>query len=84
MKEPGRARCRRTSASAFPGIQPHVMMIAVSGEKDRLRAITLGDVQADRALVEGSRSLEVRDLEVDMADGQSNRGFLSAHAHILR
>jgi hypothetical protein len=34
-------------------------------------------------LVESRRTLEVRDLEVDVTDAETNRRFLGAHAHIM-
>ena len=70
--EPGRARRRRGSAAALPGIQADVMVVAAGTEKRRLRAPALHHLEAEHAGVEGDRAFKVRHFQVDVADADAS------------
>ena len=69
-------RRRRRAAAAFPRVQADVMMIAVSRQEDRLRAVTLRDFEADRPMIERRRPREVGDLQMDVTDAEPDGRFL--------
>src|SRR5688572_9802476 len=66
--EPGGARGRRRAALALPGIEPDMVMIVAGGAEGRARPIALRQFEAEHVAVEGNRPVDIRDLEVDMAD----------------
>jgi len=45
-----------------------MVVITTRGQERRLRAEALGDFEAEYSTVEGDRSLEVGNLQVDMPD----------------
>ena len=61
-------RRRRRPAQALPGVQPDVVVVAARRDERRLRAVPLGDLEAEDAAVEPQRPLQVGDLQVDVAD----------------
>ena len=64
----GRAGWRRRAAFALPGIQTDVVMIAARGEKGRLVAEPLLQLEPEHAAVEGERAVEVGHLQMHVAD----------------
>src|SRR5205085_8528607 len=66
--EPCRPRRRRRSAAALPGIQADVVVVAARREERGLVAVALGHVEAEHVTVEGERAVDVRDLQVNVAD----------------
>ena len=73
MVEPGVALRRRRAAAALPGVEADVVVVASGGQKRRLVAELLLQLEAEHAGVEGDRPVEVGDLEVDMPDPGSGR-----------
>lgn len=71
VEEAGGARGGWTAAEAFPGVQADVMMIAARRDEGRLRAEALHQREAEHAAIERQRTLQIRDLEMDMADAGS-------------
>src|SRR5204863_9589898 len=72
-----RPRWRRRAVARLPGVQPEVMVIAAGGDERRLVAVPLHDVEAQDVPVEAQRLVDVRDLEVDVADVDA---LIDAHA----
>lgn len=64
----GRAGRRWRAASAFPGVESNMMMIAAGGKEGGLVAEALGNFEAQDAMVKFQCAIEVCDLQVDMAD----------------
>ena len=71
VQEAGGARGGWAAVEAFPGIQADVMMIAARRNEGRLRAEALHQREAEHAAIERQRTLQIRDLEMDMADAGS-------------
>ena len=71
MIEPRRAGRRRRAALAFPGIQADVVMIAAGRDEGRLVAAPLHQFKAEHAAIKAERTLEIGDLEVDVADARA-------------
>src|SRR5436190_10102887 len=71
MIEPGRILGWRRSTQAFPSVEPDVMMITAGGNKCRLRSVTLHQFKPEHPAVKGKRPLDIRHLQVDMADANA-------------
>jgi hypothetical protein len=63
-----RATRRWLSAAALPRIEPDVMVVATGAEKGGARAHALGYVESQHPLVESQRSIEIRNLQVHVAN----------------
>src|SRR4051794_36155988 len=66
--EPGRAGRRRAPAKALERVQPDVVVVAARGQEGQLITDAAGDAEAEHVAVEGERAVEVRHLQVHMAD----------------
>src|SRR5260370_26455178 len=98
MVETGAAARRRRTATALPGIEADMVVIAAGRNEGCLAATALGQRESEHAAVEGQRPVEIRDLEVDVAypDGsidrmrrarllqREKRGGLVRHVDLLR
>jgi hypothetical protein len=75
MIQTRRARWRRRTARAFPGVQPDVVMITACRDERCLRAEPLPQFKTEHAAIKFQRAFEVGDFEMDMADadGRVNR-----------
>jgi hypothetical protein len=62
---------RRRTASALPSIQPNVMMIAASGQKGGAAPVKLRDLKAQDVAIESEGAIEIGDLQMDVADGDT-------------
>src|SRR5581483_7731379 len=76
--EPGRPGRRRRAALRLPGVQRDVVVVAAGGEEDGLLAVAVRDVEAEHAVPELERPIEVGDLEVDVTDVDAR---VDAHRH---
>lgn len=63
------------AASAFPGVERDVMVVAASSKEDGAAAVALADFKAEDALIEGEGASEIGDFEVNVtnADGGGER-----------
>lgn len=68
MIQPCGARRWRCSATAFPGIQPDMMMVASRRDKRGIFPISLYQFKAKHSAVKPERTFQVGDLEVNMPD----------------
>src|SRR5258708_29764261 len=85
MVEPRRAGRRRRAAQALPGVQPDVMVISARRDEGRALAEALGQLEAEHAAIESQRPLDLRDLEVYVADANLGiDGFTHDHEHTSR
>src|SRR5206468_478278 len=66
--ETGCASGRRRAVQAIPGVQAKVMVIGAGGNAGGLGSISCHDLAPTPASIKVQRSLEVGDLEVDVAD----------------
>src|SRR5439155_20744136 len=66
--EPRRPGRRRRSAPRLPGVEAEVMVIAAGRDERSLVAHALRHVETENVAIEGERPVDVRDLEVDVAD----------------
>jgi hypothetical protein len=68
MIQAGVAWRRRRAAFALPGVQADVVVVPTSGHEGRLGPETLGQFKAEHPTIEPERSVEVRHLEMHVAD----------------
>ena len=68
MVEAGRPARRRRAAARLPGVQADVVVVAAGRDEGGLVAEPAGELEAEHAVVERQRAVEVGDLEVDVAD----------------
>src|SRR5829696_10111891 len=61
----------RVGVAAHPGVQADVMVVATRGEEDRVVTVPLGHLEAENVPVEAKGSLDVRHLQVNVADAGS-------------
>src|SRR5688572_25297949 len=79
-----RGACRRwRAAQTLPSIEPNVMVVATGGDKRGVGAVTLSQREAQDAAVETERTLEVRDLQMHMTDGDFRVDVSVAHRGLL-
>jgi len=81
--EPGRAGGGPVAAAALPGVEPDVMVVAPGGEKGSLTSVALRDLEAEDAVVEGDRAVEIGDLEVDVPDPGRRRDGAVARGSVV-
>ena len=68
MIKPGRVVGRWRSAGAFPGVEADVVVIAAGAEERGMIAHARGQLETQHAGVERQGPVEVRDLQVNVAD----------------
>jgi len=68
VKETGGAAWRGFAATAFPGVKADVMMVTTCGNEGCLGTVALGEFETEDAAVEGKGALQVRHLEMNVAD----------------
>jgi hypothetical protein len=66
--EPGGAGRGRASATAFPGVEADVVMVAAGGDEGGLGAEALLEFEPEHAAVKGEGAVKVGDLEVNVTD----------------
>jgi hypothetical protein len=73
------------TAFAFPGIETDMVMVTARGNEGRAGTEALHQFEAEHAAVETQRTVEIGDLEVNMADPRScnDRGILG-HGRSVR
>src|SRR3954447_9204109 len=71
MIKAGAAGGGRLATSTLPRIQPDVVMVPARREEGGLRAPPLRNRKAKYAAVEGKRSFEIGDLQVNVPDAGS-------------
>src|SRR5262249_16705995 len=69
----------RRAALAFPGVQPNVMVVAPRRDEDRLATVARLFLEAEDVAPEAQRSLDVGNLQVDVAN--INAGIYRPVAH---
>ena len=72
---------RRTTAGALPCVQANVVVVATGAEECRT-GLARDHVEAQHPAVERDRTIEIRDLEVDVADVNSRIDAL-AHTSMI-
>lgn len=83
VEQPGVTCWRRRPAAALPGIEADVVVVASCGEEGGRRAPALGHLKSKNVLVEGNGTVEVADLEVDVANLDPGVDGRALHARIL-
>ena len=68
MEKAGRSRRRRGATFAFPGIESDMMMVAACADERGLGAHALRQLEAEDATIELKCAIEIRHLEVDVAN----------------
>ena len=68
MVQPGVARRRRRAAAALPGVQADVMVVARRPRGTPLAFRSAGQRKPEHVTVERNGALEIRDLQMDVAD----------------
>ena len=67
MIETGGSGCGRLAVAAFPGVEPDVVMISAGGDKGSGRAKALHELKAEHTTVKVESTIQVRDLEMNVA-----------------
>lgn len=70
MKQTRAARRRRCSTGTFPRVETDMMMISASRDECRLRPEALHQLEAEHATIESERAIDIRHLQVHMADAR--------------
>ena len=58
----------RVGVAAHPGVQTEVVVVSARGEEDRVVTVPLGHLEAEDVSVEAKGPLDVRHLQVNVAD----------------
>ena len=58
----------RAGVAAHPGVQTDVVVVSARGEEDRIVTVPLGHLEAENVPVEAKGPLDVRHLQVNVAD----------------
>ena len=82
MEQPRRARGGRLPASALPGVEANVVVIAPCREEGGLVPVALGDLKPEHVAIEGDGSFEVADLKEDVADANAGVDWRVVHTFL--
>jgi hypothetical protein len=68
VEEAGCAWRRRRAPFRLPGVEADVVVVAACGDEGRLLAVALHQAEAEHIAVEGECTVDVRHLEMNVAD----------------
>src|SRR5215208_5572546 len=68
VEEPCRMRRSRVGVAAHPGVQADVVVVSARGEEDCVVSVPLGHLESENVPVEAKGPLDVRHLQVNVAD----------------
>ena len=71
--QPGGVGWRRRRATAGPGVETDVVMVAASGEEGSMTLHIKDQIESQKVAVKADRAVQVSDLEMDMADAGPRR-----------